>query len=281
MTSKPEIDEIDQLRAAEYGLLSLLLGKAPDADTLKRVATLKGDGSDLGMAHIELASAAAATDDRAVSKEFFDLFIGLGRGELLPYASYYLTGFLHERPLARVREDLDTLGIERAGTSREPEDHIAILLEVMSGLARGDFEADFARTAAIFRAPSQAVGGADVRRSGDVAIGALLPCGRPRRPRLHGIGIRGLHAVRVTAKASEREIAMSKPSDSKAPARAGESAGVDRRSLFMMGGSAVAAAAVVPLAGSEAEADESQAERVKARYKETDHVKNFYRVNRY
>ena len=106
VTSKSEIDEIDQLRAAEYGLLSLLLGKAPDAETLKRVATLKGDGSDLGMAHIELAAAAAATDDRAVSKEFFDLFIGLGRGELLPYASYYLTGFLHERPLARVREDL-------------------------------------------------------------------------------------------------------------------------------------------------------------------------------
>ena len=70
---------------------------------------------------------------------------------------------------------------------------------------------------------------------------------------------------------------MSKPSD-KGKA---SSSGVDRRSLFLMGGSAVAAAAVVPLASSEAEADESQSERVKARYKETDHVKNFYRVNRY
>jgi hypothetical protein len=70
---------------------------------------------------------------------------------------------------------------------------------------------------------------------------------------------------------------MSKPSD-KGKA---QSAGVDRRSLFLMGGSAVAAAAVVPLASSEAEADESQSERVKARYKETDHVKNYYRVNRY
>jgi TorA maturation chaperone TorD len=150
VTSKPEIDEIDQLRAAEYGLLSLLLGKAPDAETLKRVATLKGDGSELGMAHVELASAAAATDDRAASKEFFDLFIGLGRGELLPYASYYLTGFLHERPLARVREDLRGLGIERAGSSREPEDHIAILLEVMAGLARDDFEAEFAEQARFF-----------------------------------------------------------------------------------------------------------------------------------
>jgi TorA maturation chaperone TorD len=143
-----EIDEIDQQRAAEYGLLSLQFGKAPDAETLSRLAGLKGDASDLGMAHIELASAAA--DDRAVSKEFFDLFIGLGRGDLLPYASYYLTGFLHERPLARVREDLDALGIERAGVSREPEDHIAILLEVMAGLARGDFEAEFSEQARFF-----------------------------------------------------------------------------------------------------------------------------------
>jgi len=146
---KSEIDEIDQLRAAEYGLLSSLLGRAPDADTLLRVAALKGDASDLGMAHIELAAAATA-DDRAVSKEFFGLFIGLGRGDLLPYASYYITGFLHERPLARVREDLDALGIERAGSSREPEDHIATLLEVMAGLARGDFEADFAEQARFF-----------------------------------------------------------------------------------------------------------------------------------
>jgi hypothetical protein len=75
---------------------------------------------------------------------------------------------------------------------------------------------------------------------------------------------------------------MSKPSKSNAPSREGksQSAGVDRRRFFMMGGSAVAAAAVVPLA-SEAEAEESQAERVKARYKETEHVKNYYRVNRY
>jgi hypothetical protein len=77
---------------------------------------------------------------------------------------------------------------------------------------------------------------------------------------------------------------MSKPSDSKAPVRKAKSqaaAGVDRRRFFLMGGSAVAAVAVAPLASGEAAADESQAERVKARYKETDHVKNYYRVNRY
>src|SRR4051794_41742870 len=107
------------------------------------------------MAHVELAAAATGFDDRAVGKEFFDLFIGLGRGDLLPYASYYMTGFLHERPLARVREDLDRLGVERAGPSREPEDHIAILLEVMAGLGRGGFEADFSRQARVFSRPPQ------------------------------------------------------------------------------------------------------------------------------
>lgn len=147
---KIEIDEVDAHRAAEYGLLSLLLGKAPDADTLSKIAQLKGDASDLGMAHVELASAATELSEREIAKEFFDLFIGLGRGELLPFASYYLTGFLHERPLARVREDLDALGIERANDSREPEDHIAILMEVMSGLVRGDFDAEFAEQVRFF-----------------------------------------------------------------------------------------------------------------------------------
>ena len=75
---------------------------------------------------------------------------------------------------------------------------------------------------------------------------------------------------------------MSKPSDSKATRQSKKTPGVDRRRFFMMGGSAVAAAAVVPLAGGEAVADdESQAERIKARYRQTDHVNNYYRVNRY
>ena len=74
---------------------------------------------------------------------------------------------------------------------------------------------------------------------------------------------------------------MSKPSDRAPASKPQDAKGLNRRRLFMMGGSAVAAATVVPLTGSEAVADESQAERVKARYKETDHVKNYYRVNRY
>ena len=74
-----------------------------------------------------------------VEREYFDLFIGLGRGELMPYGSYYLTGFLHERPLARLRGDLAALGIERAEGEVEPEDHAAILCEIMSGIAAWRF----------------------------------------------------------------------------------------------------------------------------------------------
>jgi TorA maturation chaperone TorD len=134
-----EVDEVDLMRAHQYGLLALLFGRAPSADLLARVAELKGDATPLGLAHIRLAEAAAASDPDAVSREFFDLFIGVARGDLLPYASYYLTGFLHERPLARVREDLARLGIERVEELGEPEDHIAILCEVMSGLVSGRF----------------------------------------------------------------------------------------------------------------------------------------------
>ena len=146
VSSKSEVDEIDQLRAAEYDLLSLLLGKAPDAQYVGASCHAQGRWVRSRHRACRTAAAAAATDDGAISREFFDLFIGLGRGEVLPYASYYLTGFLHERPLARVRDDFDKLGIERAGPSREPEDHVAILLEVMSSLARGEFEADFANS---------------------------------------------------------------------------------------------------------------------------------------
>jgi TorA maturation chaperone TorD len=137
-----EVDEVDLLRSHEYGLLAVLFGRAPTADVLARLSQLKGDASLLGIAHVHLAHTASTMNVDAISREFFDMFIGVGRGELLPYGSYYLTGFLHERPLARVRQDLIELGIERVEEQREPEDHIAILCEVMSGLTSGRFGAE-------------------------------------------------------------------------------------------------------------------------------------------
>ncbi|MDB5595085.1 MAG: molecular chaperone [Hyphomicrobiales bacterium] len=166
-------DEIDVLRGAEYGLLAVLLGAAPTTDLLTRVSGLRGDASVLGMAHVELAAAADATDETAVGREYFNLFIGVGRGELLPYGSYYQTGFLHERPLARVREDLALMGIERAGAMREPEDHIAILCEVMAGFARGEFAADLAAQARFFErhlAPWAARFFADLETTGSASF---------------------------------------------------------------------------------------------------------------
>ena len=136
-----DVDEVDVARAQEYALLAALLARAPDADLLTRVGELRGDASPLGLAHVALAQAAQATTAERVEREYFNLFIGLGRGELLPYGSYYLTGFLHERPLARLRGDLRQLGIERAEDEHEPEDHAAILCEIMAGLASRRFGA--------------------------------------------------------------------------------------------------------------------------------------------
>ena len=83
-----DISEIDSARAQEYALLAALLGRAPDADLLGRLAQLRGDASPLGLAHADLAEAAADTNADKVEREFFNLFIGFGRGELLPYGSY-------------------------------------------------------------------------------------------------------------------------------------------------------------------------------------------------
>ncbi len=132
-----DVDGVDAARAQEYALLSALLARAPDAALLKRLAGLRGDASPLGIAHVALAEAASRTSTEKVEREFFDLFIGVGRGELMPYGSYYLTGFLHERPLARLREDLRQFGIERTEGNAEPEDHAATLCEIMAGLAGG------------------------------------------------------------------------------------------------------------------------------------------------
>jgi TorA maturation chaperone TorD len=136
-----DVDEVDAARGREYALLSLLLARAPDRSLLHRLAGLSGDVSPLGAAHAALAEAAARTSAERVEREYFDLFVGLGRGELLPYGSYYLSGFLHERPLARLRAHLARLGIERAEGQSEPEDHAAILCEVMAGLANGQLPA--------------------------------------------------------------------------------------------------------------------------------------------
>lgn len=147
----PATDNVDLARSEQYRFLARVLSSAPDAATLDAMAALRGDRTALGQAFGALARAAAETDAKAAEREFFELFIGVGRGELLPYASFYLTGFLNERPLADLRGDLARLGVARAEGRYEPEDHIALLCEVMADMADGTLAVDADAQAAFFR----------------------------------------------------------------------------------------------------------------------------------
>jgi len=131
-----------------------LLAHPPTTELLDKAAGLSGDDTELGNAIASLARVASAVDAPTARNEFEALFIGLGRGELLPYASFYMTGFLNEKPLSVLRTDMSRLGIERAKNVYEPEDNIASLCEMMAGLIRGRFytAADLAAQRTFFNA---------------------------------------------------------------------------------------------------------------------------------
>ena len=134
-----DISAEDRLRADFYNFLGLLLAGPPNQFLLAQMAGLSGDETDLGQAIQAMARVAKVTKPAAAEREFNTLFIGLGRGELLPYASFYLTGFLNEKPLAQLRNDMATRGITRAQNVYEPEDNIASLMEMMAGMILGRF----------------------------------------------------------------------------------------------------------------------------------------------
>ena len=129
----------ERLRLLPYRLLARYLAAPPDRELLELTRALEGDDTPFGRALTAFAAEAADSTPEAAGEEYHALFIGLGRSEILPYASYYLTGFLQERPLARLRADLERLGVARAEGCPEPEDHAAALCEVMAGLIAGTF----------------------------------------------------------------------------------------------------------------------------------------------
>ena len=131
----------DRLRADLYNYLGLMLARPADRILLDQTAALTGDASPLGEAINGLARVAKAVTPKKVETEFNALFIGLGRGELLPYASYYLTGFLNEKPLAVLRGDMAAQRITRTPGVFEPEDNIASLMEMIGGMIVGRFGA--------------------------------------------------------------------------------------------------------------------------------------------
>ena len=143
-----------------------------------------------------------------------------GRGELLPYASYYLTGFLHERPLARLRDDLAALGIERVESNSEPEDHAATLCEIMAGLAGGTLRGvDRAAQRSILREACRAVDGPLVCRHGEAPKRQILPIGRNARPAVSGNRSGSIHVRQLTSARWSRRDAMRrrKENDSRPP----------------------------------------------------------------
>jgi TorA maturation chaperone TorD len=135
-------DDGDELARAElYGLLARLWMAPPDAALLQQFAvavTQAPEGGLLEAPWQDLVAAMRATDPDAVADEYEALFLGVGRPEVFLYGSYHLAGFLNERPLARLREDLARLGLERDPSRGETEDHIAFLAEVMRWLIAGD-----------------------------------------------------------------------------------------------------------------------------------------------
>ena len=139
--SESMIEDVDFARAREYALLATLLWRSPDAELIARLALLRDDASPLGRAHAALAEAAITATAQSTQAEYFQLFEGVGRSQILPYASFYLTGSLHGRPLVRLRETLKRLGIERAEDHSEPEDHAAFLCEIMACLVGGQINA--------------------------------------------------------------------------------------------------------------------------------------------
>jgi len=127
----------DRLRADTYRVLGRLLAAPPDAETLRLFAQSPVSNEDnlLAVAWRMLAMSAGRATPEDVADEYQSLFIGLGRGELVPFGSWYLTGFLMEQPLARLRADMRKLGFEREEGVAEPEDHAAALCEMMALLA--------------------------------------------------------------------------------------------------------------------------------------------------
>jgi TorA maturation chaperone TorD len=144
----------DLARADLYGLLATLFFHAADADLLQRIAAAPldpiGDGdiaaadahaaasSALTQAWRKLVARAGQTTAEQADDEYTELFIGVGKPEVFLYGSYYQAGFMNEKPLVVLRDDLRRHGLERAEGITETEDHLATLCEVMRYLIAGD-----------------------------------------------------------------------------------------------------------------------------------------------
>ncbi|HXZ95704.1 MAG TPA: molecular chaperone TorD family protein [Burkholderiales bacterium] len=143
----PAVQE-DLARADLYALIARLL-YSPDRQLLRAIAAAGEIGAEtadapLARAWRALAAAAEACDAETVNEEYENVFIGVGRPEVMLFGSYYLAGFMMEKPLALLRDDLAQMGLARSESVREPEDHLAALCDVMRHLILADENRDTA-----------------------------------------------------------------------------------------------------------------------------------------
>ena len=147
-------EEQDRLRAGVWNLLGTMLAAAPSRELLDMLSRIEdpADGvkDAIGEAWLTLRMAAQRAQPEALAAEYQDVFIGLGGGEVTPYASWYLTGSLMERPLVELRQELKQLGVEREEGVSEPEDHAGMVCQIMA-LVLADPEYDFPRQQEFFQ----------------------------------------------------------------------------------------------------------------------------------
>ena len=146
--------EEDRARAGYYALLARLLYSGPDAALLATLARsdeiAEDPGSGFAGAWNALVAAAGAMDAEAARAEHDEVFVGVGKAEVTPYASYYLSETGREKTLVRLKQQLAGMGLERAGHAREPEDHFAGLFEVMRHLISDPDDAALQKQKAFF-----------------------------------------------------------------------------------------------------------------------------------
>lgn len=135
-------------RSAAWGILAAPLIAAPDSGMLSHYANLGevfGEDSrgDWVLALRALSLAAGEADAESAADDYQDLFIGLGRGKVVPYGSWHMSGALMSAPLARLRADLRALGLARSAGVKEPEDHAGALCQTMAMLSADDSALSF------------------------------------------------------------------------------------------------------------------------------------------
>jgi TorA maturation chaperone TorD len=135
------LDE-ETARSEIYGLLAGVLYKSPAIELIAQIRVAATDtpaaGAFLEEPWRNFVGVTRSMSDQAIKNEYEALFGGVGKPEIYLYGSHYLSGFLNEKPLARLRTDLNSLGLERSEVMSDTEDHFAYLCEVMRYLIAGD-----------------------------------------------------------------------------------------------------------------------------------------------